>query len=633
MKRKRLLVIIVTLTTCLTIAVWAAFPAVMGRILKGKAAERGWELEYQTAEWSWTEVRLRGVRTSNTWLSANLDDVTLEVDGTKLLGVRASGGTVTADLSKRQKGEAKGHLKTSAEGLDVDLKGVCGSGSAKARGVGKDVNGEVWADKVVGACGSWMAEAELVRRTGDTVTAGLMVVRKTDVGDAPKAEGGKGSSESLPTRAKVADLKVEANGRYVRALEAEVSLTADGVEVEADSVAAEVIPEIGPVTATRVRAGFDRKTSKFTLGAATMNASMDAVSKDKLQALTIMVWGRLTRKEAETTVDDVLIEVGKTSMTGWLRFTDKKNFEVVGILNKGDCQTVIDTAPKGFMDAMGGFQFSGTVYSKLSVTGKQGKFDVKLDMENRCKVEKAPDLMSVKTFSKKFKRSVPGLKGDIEVESGPGSTAWTPYERISPFMVKAVMTTEDTGFFQHRGIVPQSIANSLKENLEKEQFARGGSTVTMQLAKNLWLTRTKTISRKAQEFFLTTYLEQSLSKQEIMELYLNVIEFGPEVYGIRQAAQHYFGKGPEELTVAECAFLTSILPSPKKDRFSKEGKLTGGWDDWVRRIVKTMRTRDLITDQEEADGLAQAVTKSTTVAVGTTTITVAPGGVDPRSWH
>lgn len=632
MKRKRLLSAIVAIAI-LALVAWAAFPVIAGRILRDKAAERGWQLEFQAMEWSRTEVRLQGVRASNAWLSADLDEVFLEVDGTKLLGVRASGGTVVADMSKRPKGEAKSSLKTSAESLDVDLRGICGSGAAKVRGAGKDVNGTVWADKVVGACKGWMVEAELVRRTGDTVTAGIMVVRKVDSDEAPKAGGGEGAADSLPTRAKVSDLKVEANGRYVRALEAEVNVSMAGVEAEADSVAAELVPEIGPVTATRVRAGFDKKTGNFTLGAATMNASMDAVSKDVLQALTIMVWGRLTRKDATTTVDDVLIKVGKTSLTGWLHLTDKKNFEAVGILNKGDCQTVIDTAPKGFMDAMAGFKFSGTVSSKLSVTGKQGKFDVKLDMENRCKVEKAPDLMSVKTFSKKFKRSVPGLKGDIEVESGPGSTAWTPYERISPFMVKAVLTTEDTGFFQHRGIVPQSIANSLKENLEREQFARGGSTVSMQLAKNLWLTRTKTISRKAQEFFLTTYLEQSLTKQEIMELYLNVIEFGPEVYGIRQAAQHYFGKGPEELTVAECAFLASILPSPKRDRFSKEGKLTGGWDDWVRRIVKTMRTRELITDQEEADGLAQTVAKSQTVAVGTTTITVAPGGVDPRSWH
>lgn len=632
MKRKRLLTAIAAMAA-LALTAWAVFPVVMGKVMRGKAAERGWKLEYRSAEWSWTEIRLQGVRASNAWLSADLDEVFLEVDGTKLLGVRASGGTVVADVSKRPKGEAKSSLRTSAESLDVDLKGVCGSGAAKARGAGKDVNGTVWADKVVGACRGWMAEAELVRRTGDTVIAGLVVVRKVDGDEPSKAGGGESAGDGIPTRVKVADLRVEANGRYVRALEAEVNVNAEGVEVEADSVAAELVPEIGPVTATRVRAGFDKKNGDFTLGAATMNANMDAVSKDQLQALTIMVWGRVSRKDATTTVDNVSIKVGKTSLTGWLHFTDKKNFEAVGILNKGDCQTVIETAPKGFMDAMGGFRFSGTVSSRLSVTGKQGKFDVKLDMENRCKVEKAPEPMSVKAFSKKFKRSVPGLKGDIEVESGPGSAAWTPYERISPFMVKAVLTTEDTGFFQHRGIVPQSIANSMKENLEKEQFARGGSTVTMQLAKNLWLTRTKTISRKAQEFFLTTYLEQSLSKQEIMELYLNVIEFGPEVYGIRQAAQHYFGKGPEELTVAECAFLASILPSPKKDRFSKENKLTGGWDDWVRRIVKTMRTRDLITDQEEADGLAQTVTRSQTVAVGTTTITVAPGGVDPRSWH
>jgi hypothetical protein len=633
MKRKRLLTAIATISV-LALTAWTAFPAVARKVVQDKAAERGWQLDYRSAEWSWSEVKLQGVRASNAWLSADLDEVILEVDGTKLLGVRASGGSVIADMAKRPKGEAKSSIRTSAESLDVEVRGLCGSGAAKARGVGKSAGGKVWADKASGTCGGWTAEAELLYREGTSVTAGLMVVRK--VGDeTARASGGAvdGGREGVPTKMRVADLKVEADGRYVHALEVAVAVQPDGVTAEADSVAAEVVPEIGPVTATQVKLGFERQTRKFTLGAATMNAAMDAVSKERLEALTIMVKGRVERKDDVTAVDDLSVSMGKFWLGGRLQFADTKNFEASASFDKTPCQVIIDTAPKGFMDSMAGFQFSGTVASSLSVVGKGGKFDVKLSLDNRCKAEKAPPEMAVANFRKKFKRSVPGLKGDIEIESGPGSEGWTPLNRISPFMVKAVMTTEDTGFFQHRGLIAKSIENSLKENLEAGKFARGGSTVSMQLSKNLWLSRTKTISRKAQEFFLTTYLEQSLSKQEIIELYLNVVEFGPEVYGVRAAASHYFGKQPEELTVAECAFLASVLPSPKRDRFGKDGKLSGGWDDWVRRIVKTMRTRDFITDQEEADGLAQTVARVESVPVGTTTITVAPGGVDPRSWR
>jgi hypothetical protein len=441
------------------------------------------------------------------------------------------------------------------------------------------------------------------------------------------------ATEGLPSRLRTADLKVEADGKYAHALGATIDVNADGVDVEADSMAVEIVPEIGPVTATRVRAGIDRKTRQFTLGAATMNASMDAVSKDKLEALTIMTWGKLTRKEGVTTVDDLLVKVGQFSLSGWLHYADTKNFDAMGVLFKTPCQTIIDSAPKGFMDRMTGFGYSGTVASKLAVSGKQGKFSVQFDLDNKCKVEKVPSEMDVKTFRKKFKRTVPGLKGDIEVESGPGSDSWAPLDKISPYMVKAVMTTEDTGFFVHHGFIPKSIENSLKEDLEAGKFARGGSTVSMQLAKNLWLTRTKTISRKVQEFFLTTYLEQSMSKQDIMELYLHVVEFGPEIYGIKQASNAYFGKQPSDLTVAECAFFASVLPSPKKEHFSKERTLAGGWDGYVKTVIRTMRARDLISEQEAAEGLAETVTKGESSSGGLSPVVLAPGGVDPKSWH
>jgi len=632
MKHKRLLTVAAVIGV-LAVAAWLALPTIVGKIVKSRAKERGWTVEFQSLNWSRTSVKLRGVSAENTWMKANLDEVTLSVDGTQLKGVRAEGGHVDADLSKRPKGESKSGMKTSAERLNVDLTGLCGTGRAQVQGAGKDEDGTIWADKANGKCGNWVVETEAVRKTGSTVTAGLMILRKIGDSDTESGREGSTATEGLPSRLKTADLKVEADGKYVHALGATIDVNADGVDVEADSVDVEVVPEIGPITATRVRAGINRKTQQFTLGAATMNANMDAVSKDKLEALTIMTWGRIAKKNGVTTIDDLLVKVGQFSLSGWLDYMDMKNFDATGILFKTPCQTIVESAPKGFMDRMSGFAYSGTVSSKLTVSGKQGKFNVQFDLDNKCKVEKAPPEMDVKTFRKKFKRTVPGLKGDIEVESGPGSDSWTPLDKISPYMVKAVMTTEDTGFFVHHGFIPKSIENSLKENLEAGKFARGGSTVSMQLAKNLWLTRTKTISRKAQEFFLTTYLEQSMTKQDIMELYLNVVEFGPEIYGVKQASYAYFGKQPGDLTVAECAFFASILPSPKRERFSKERTLMGGWDGYVKTVIRLMRTRDLISEQEAVEGLAETVTKGESTSGGLSPVVLAPGGVDPKSWH
>ena len=131
-----------------------------------------------------------------------------------------------------------------------------------------------------------------------------------------------------------------------------------------------------------------------------------------------------------------------------------------------------------------------------------------------------------------------------EETTGPGSDNWTPLDEISPYMQVAVLTTEDGGFLKHHGFNRASIRSSIVANLKARRFARGASTITMQLAKNLFLSRDKTLSRKLEEVVLTDYLEQTFSKDELMELYLNVIEFGPAVYGITAAAEHYFGRTP-----------------------------------------------------------------------------------------
>jgi membrane peptidoglycan carboxypeptidase len=128
----------------------------------------------------------------------------------------------------------------------------------------------------------------------------------------------------------------------------------------------------------------------------------------------------------------------------------------------------------------------------------------------------------------------------------------------------AANTMEDPGFYHHRGFILQAFSNSFLDNVKQGKFVRGGSTITMQLAKNLWLTREKTIGRKAQEFFLAQALESCYTKDEIMELYLNVVEFGPNRYGVSSGSQHWFKKHPGDLTPTEAFWLASILPRPSK---------------------------------------------------------------------
>src|SRR5512144_2322074 len=139
---------------------------------------------------------------------------------------------------------------------------------------------------------------------------------------------------------------------------------------------------------------------------------------------------------------------------------------------------------------------------------------------------------------------------------------WTPYAAISPALKRAVLVSEDVNFFSHHGFALDEMQNALEDALRDRELPRGASTITQQLAKNLWLSRSRNPLRKAKEALLTWQLERRLSKRRILELYLNVVEFGPGVYGVGAASQRYFAKPPADLDESEAAQLAAVLPSP-----------------------------------------------------------------------
>lgn len=139
---------------------------------------------------------------------------------------------------------------------------------------------------------------------------------------------------------------------------------------------------------------------------------------------------------------------------------------------------------------------------------------------------------------------------------------WTPLNEISPFVPMAIILAEDQRFFQHHGFDYVSLFQALKMNLKEGKIVWGGSSITMQLAKNIYLSPKKSWDRKLKEVLLTFKLEKNLSKQRILEIYLNVAQWGPSVFGIQAASQYYFQKQPSELGPLEGAYLASILPNP-----------------------------------------------------------------------
>lgn len=140
---------------------------------------------------------------------------------------------------------------------------------------------------------------------------------------------------------------------------------------------------------------------------------------------------------------------------------------------------------------------------------------------------------------------------------------WVPYERISIHLKRALIAAEDARFLEHEGFDFEGIEKALEKNEKKGRVVAGGSTISQQLAKNLFLSGERSYLRKAQEAVITLMLESMMSKRRILEIYMNVIEWGEGVYGAEAAARHYFGTSAARLTPAQAARLAAMVPRPR----------------------------------------------------------------------
>jgi monofunctional biosynthetic peptidoglycan transglycosylase len=190
-------------------------------------------------------------------------------------------------------------------------------------------------------------------------------------------------------------------------------------------------------------------------------------------------------------------------------------------------------------------------------------------------------------------------------------SVWVPLARISPFVVKAVLIAEDDKFWNHEGFDFDAIQKAIEEDIKKKKFKIGGSTITQQLAKNLYLSPSKNPIRKVKEAILTWRIEQNLSKKRIVELYLNVAEWGDGFFGIEMAARRYYGKSAAALTAEEAARLAAVLPNPRK--YNPTGS-SGYVANRSRKIYGIMIRRGIVIPEyeeiikgpdNEEDGAAQ----------------------------
>ena len=225
----------------------------------------------------------------------------------------------------------------------------------------------------------------------------------------------------------------------------------------------------------------------------------------------------------------------------------------------------------------------------------------------------------------------------------PSNPDFTPHAAISPYLKSVTITTEDPRFFTHHGFMEKAFVNAAIQDIKEKRFARGGSTLSMQLVKNVFLNRQKTVGRKAEEMLIVWIIENThlVSKERLFEIYLNIVEWGPSkykwpsgkhgVYGVKEAALFYYGKRPSELNLDECLYLASIIPKPKyyRQSFNSYGGLRGPTRWFFKLIADIMENKGLISNSER-NNVAYAVNlngpaRTYIVTARDTTRTVQPG--------
>lgn len=183
---------------------------------------------------------------------------------------------------------------------------------------------------------------------------------------------------------------------------------------------------------------------------------------------------------------------------------------------------------------------------------------------------------------------------------------WTNVDQLPEHVPASVLAAEDAAFFEHDGLDWRGLEMAMEENLEEGELARGGSTITQQLAKNLFLNHERTIARKLQEAFLTWRLEETLAKEEILELYLNVVEWGPGIRGLFAASHHFFDYRPRQLEPVEIVMLASILPNPIHFGGAvQKGYLPSSREDKMRRVLENLRFLEELTWEEYQAAIAE----------------------------
>ncbi len=306
------------------------------------------------------------------------------------------------------------------------------------------------------------------------------------------------------------------------------------------------------------------------------------------------------------------ITVGEATAKALIEATDigpKANVHVRFELPKQDCGKLAKSLPASMLPTIGAIEASGEIAADVDVSiplgnPYKGKLDANLTDET-CVVSQFGTL-DLSAIAGDFARPVNESGTLLEDQLiGPQSDAWVPLAQLPAWVPYAMMVTEDAAFYHHRGLRLGLLGRAVKMNLDYGRFVYGGSTLTQQLVKNLYLTRDKYLMRKFEELLIVWHMERTLAedkvktKDRILELYVNAVEFAPHLYGIQRAAKTYFDKDAKALTPLEAAFLAANKPHPRVGfRVFESKKWTDWWQERMVGVLRKMRDDGIISEQQ-----------------------------------
>ena len=292
----------------------------------------------------------------------------------------------------------------------------------------------------------------------------------------------------------------------------------------------------------------------------------------------------------------------------FIKYTLGKNKEYQLKINTGfvSAQDFFSSFPDGLFENLEGIKTSGEVNYSLNFKLEESNPDALVFSSSLARKE-----FKITGYGKTDLRLMNGSfaytpyekgKPVRNVYIGPANPYYCPFEQIPSSLKNAILSAEDGYFFSHNGFNEDAFRKSIIINFKEKSFKRGGSTISMQLVKNVFLNRQKTVMRKIEEALIVWLIENNrlTSKARMFEVYLNAIEWGPNVYGIGEAASFYFNKHPSALTLGESIFLTSIVPRPKFFRYSftGEGTLKPYIKGYFRLISGIMLRRGAINSED-----------------------------------